>query len=389
MQKPIYFDYAAATPVRPEVMEAMAPYWQERFYNPSSPYQAGRQVRLDLDAARSRVAKVLGAKPTEIIFTAGGSEANNLAILGLLGRYPHQKFLALQTEHKTISACLAAVENAGGQSELVPVTVGGQVNLDQLRQAIDDNTVLVSCAYANSEIGAIQPLAQIAGLIQAVRTGRQRRGNNLPLYLHSDAAAAGLLSVSVSRLGVDLLSLNAGKIYGPKYSGGLYVRTGVALSPLIYGGGQERGLRSGTENAAAAVGLATALELVQQERKAESQRLSELSQYLWDQLQIKVDGITLNGSWDKRLPGNLNFWVEGICGETAVHHLDREGVMVATGSACSAGNESPAAALLAIGLTPEQANASLRLTLGRHTTRHDIGRFLEIFPPLVERLRQI
>lgn len=387
--KPIYFDYAAATPVRPEVLEAMAPYWQDQFYNPSSPYAAGRRVLHDLDQARKRVAKVLGAKPTEIIFTAGGTESINLAIMGVARLYPDKQFVALQTEHDSVTACLNAIAKAGGRAKLVPVTAGGQADLEELSGAIDDDTVLVSYAYGNSEIGSIQLMPKVTALINAIRTARERRGVDLPLYLHSDASAAGLLSLEVSHLQVDLMSMNAAKFYGPKQSGALYVRTGVKLQPLIYGGGQERGLRSGTESTASAIGFATALELIQDERKSESRRLTELSQYLWHQLQAKLNGINLNGTLTNRLPGNLNFWIEGISGETAVQHLDREGVMVATGSACSAGHEDPSSVLLALGLTAEQANASLRLTLGRQTTRDEIEAFLQIFPKVVERLRQI
>ena len=385
--KRIYLDYAAATPVDPIVERAMAPFAADEFANPSSLYTEGRLARQTLDDARHRIAQCLGAKSSEVVLTAGGTEAVNLAILGVGRRFPGAKVVTTAIEHQAVLGCVEALADEGHQTELVKVNNRGLVEPESVERAIDDQTVLVSIGLVNSEIGTIQPLAKIAAIIKEARADRTARGIELPIYLMSDAsAAAGLVSLQVSRLGVDLLVLNSAKIYGPKLSGGLYVRTGTDLKPLIYGGGQERGLRSGSQSVGLAVGLATALELADESRIDETGRLAALRDQLKAGL-LDIDGVTVNGDDRHGLPNNLNVTIPDVSGEELVYHLDRARLAVATGAACSASSDQPSHVLLAIGLSPEQANQSLRLTLGRPTTESDVATTVTLITNTVKRLR--
>ena len=246
MSTPLYLDYAAATPMDPEVLAAMRPYFTEQFYNPSATYLAAVGVRKDLEAARARIAQILGARPSEIIFTAGGTEANNLAIKGVLAQYPEGDMVVSAIEHESVLRTAHASKN---EVREIPVTPAGMVGPDSVIKLVDDRTVLVSVMYANNEVGSVQPIHQIALALDEIKRERRKAGNDLPLYLHVDAAqAAAYLDLHVSRLGVDLMTLNAGKIYGPKQCGLLFMASHVRLSPQTLGGGQERGKRSGTEN---------------------------------------------------------------------------------------------------------------------------------------------
>lgn len=371
-EKRVYLDYAAATPVDASVLSAMEPYFSEQFANPSSLYAEGRAARLALDDARKRVAHVLGARTGEVVFTAGGTEAINLAIRGVMKSYPQGEVLAAATEHQAVLACIEGLGlRAGG---LVGVKKNGKVKLDELEQKISDKTVLVCAAAVNGELGTIQPLADVAAVIAKVRADRRKRGTSAPIYLFSDAsAAAGHVSLQVSRTGVDILALNGGKIYGPKQSGALYVRHGVNLAPVIYGGGQERGLRSGTESLVQAVGFAAALALADKLRAGEERRQYELRKGLLKDLE-QINGFSLNNP-QHSLPGIVNFSVDGVNGEDLVYKLDAAGFAVATGAACAATSDEPSHALLAIGLSAKQANASLRISFGRTTTEHNLVDF--------------
>jgi cysteine desulfurase len=364
----IYLDYAAATPVDPMVFDAMKPFFTEQFANPSSLYSSARVTREALVAARASVANTLGAKPTEIIFTAGATESINLAIQGVMQNFPDGHMVTTAIEHEAVLETAQLFD-----CSVAPVNPLGVVDHNDIIKIISEKTVLVSVMMANNEVGTIQPIKEIAAEIAKIRAQRQASDNQLPLYLHTDAAQAGTtLDLHVSRLGIDLLTLNGGKMYGPKQSGILYVRTGVQLKPLIYGGGQERGMRSGTENVAFAVGFAKALELAQTTRKAEAHRLTGLR----DQLQKTVTGaipqIIVNGDQKRRLPHNLNITLLGLDGEAAVLYLDNAGVQASTGSACSIGSDQPSHVLLAMGRTPAEANASLRFTLGKDTTEGSV-----------------
>lgn len=364
----IYLDYAAATPVDPEVLVAMQPYLSDRFYNPSATYLAAKAVADDIHEARVSIASWLGAKPSEILFTAGGTEANNLAIAGVISQYPDGNVVISGIEHASVRQPAAAYEYREA-----PVSGEGFVDMTALKKLIDNNTVLVSIMYANNEIGTVQPLKEIATLLQKVRQTRREQGNERPIYLHTDACqAANYLDLHASRLGVDLMTFKGGNIYGPKQSGVLYVRTGLVLRPQTLGGGQERGLRSGTENVAGVVGLAAALDKAQQMRGEESKRLQALRDDFIKRLAVACPGATINGSLKKRLPNNISVTFPGVDNERLMMQLDFAGIMCAVGSACSASSDEPSHVLKAIGLSDAEAQSTLRFSLGRQTTQADI-----------------
>ncbi len=386
----MYLDHAATTPVDPVVLQTMLPYLETDYANPSSLYAAARETRAAVEAARHTIANVLGARVTEIIFTSGGTESNNLALQGVLRAHPGAHWITSVIEHDAILACVEPLKQAGHEAAIVPVTAAGIVEAAVVEAAITDQTVLISLMLANNEIGTIQPVAEMAKRIARIRADRSRRGINLPLYLHTDAVqAANYIDLHVTRLGVDLLTLNGSKIYGPKGTGLLYVRTGTRLKPLMYGGGQERGRRSGTENVAGIAGLAKALEITTSRRAAEAHRLAPLRDHLAAALTAAIPDITQNGGPKHRLPNNLNLTIPGAEGEAMVLYLDNAGIMASTGSACSTGNLDPSHVLLALGRTPAEANASLRLTLGRPTDQAAIDTVIKILPPIIQRLREL
>jgi len=378
--QPLYLDYAAATPVDPQVIAAMEPYFSQQFYNPSALYQAAHDVRRAIDQARIAVAGYLGARPAEIVFTAGGSEANNLAVHGVMRLHAGANLLVSAIEHDSVLATAAQYDH-----KLMPVTEQGIIDLTALPSLIDDQTVLISAMYANNEIGTIQPIREIAALLAAVRRDRRSRGVAAPLYLHVDGAqAANYLDLQVSRLGADLLSLNGGKIYGPKQSGLLFVKAGITLEPLVYGGGQERGLRSGTENVPGIIGFAKALQITQYMRHDEARRLQAVQQYFSSKLAEQIPSAVINGSRKHRLPNNVHITIPGSDNERLIFGLDAAGIMAAAGSACSASSDTPSHVLKALGLSDDVARASLRFTLGRSTTNAGIDRLLETLKTLLQ-----
>lgn len=374
----IYLDYAAATPMDSGVVAAMQPYWTEQFYNPSALYLAARAVNADIKSARAKVAGILGAKPSEIIFTAGGTEANNLAIHGVMQQFPDAELVASAVEHDSV------LEPAKGHNSLIaPVDKHGVVVMSELEKLISEKTVLVSVMLANNEVGSIQPVADIAHLLADVCSQRQKTGNKLPLYLHTDAAqTTNYLDLHVSKLGVDLMTINGGKIYGPKQSGLLYVKTGVQLAPQIMGGGQERGVRSGTENVASIIGFTKALALADSRRKTEAERLKKIQKEFITQIEAKIPGAIINGSLKSRLPNNVHITIPGKDNERLMMELDERGIQCATGSACSASNDEPSHVLKAMGLSEADAQSSLRFTMGAHTDASEITK-------TVDSLRQI
>ncbi|HSW66692.1 MAG TPA: cysteine desulfurase family protein [Bacillota bacterium] len=364
----VYLDYAAATPMDDAVLAAMQPYFSERFYNPSATYSAARQVRGDLEAARAQVAHWLGARPAEIVFTAGGTEANNLAIRGVMAAYPDGNVVVSAIEHESVLATAQAYD-----CRIAPVTADGLVDVDKLMALVDDGTVLISVMYANNEVGTIQPIRKITAAVEVIRKARQANGNIRPLQVHTDAAqAAAYLDLHTARLGVDLLSINAGKIYGPKQVGALFVSAGLRLQPQVSGGGQEGGLRSGTENVAGAVGLAAALDLVQNRRSDEARRLQQLQQLFFEQLTAEIPGVVINGSRKNRLPNNVHITLSGQDNERLIFALDEQGIVCAAGSACSASDEEPSHVLKAMGISDVAAQASLRFTMGAGTTEAQV-----------------
>ncbi len=376
----IYLDHAAATPLDPTVLVAMQPFFTDQFYNPSASYLAAQQVRAALEAARAEVAQVLGAKAREITFTAGGTESDNLAIAGVMRLYPQANVVVSAIEHD------AVLEPAGQfNCSLALVNGQGMLDLTDLEQKINDQTVLVSVMYANNEVGTVQPLRCIGQLLQVIRENRRKSGNTLPLYFHTDACqAANYLDLHVSRLGVDMMTLNGSKIYGPKQSGILYAASHVRLEPLIRGGGQERGLRSGTENVAAAVGFARALTLAQERRTAEGQRLTQLHVFALKQFGTELPKVVINGSRKHRLPNNIHLTIPGADNERLLMELDQHRILAAAGSACSASSDTPSHVLRAMGISDADAQASLRLTMGRTTTEADMKKVINTLATLAK-----
>lgn len=369
MKKTIYLDHAAATQMDDSVLAAMLPYFGQKYYNPSATFLAAQGVSDDLKSARAEIASIVGVNPAEVYFTAGGTEANNLAIQGVMAQYPNANIVVSAIEHDSVLDSASKYD-----CRIAPVDENGQIDLVSFSALIDKDTVLVSVMYANNEIGSIQPLRAIRGIVDEKIRQRQLAGEaSVPLYFHSDACqAAAYLDLHISSLGVDMLTLNGGKIYGPKQSGVLIVTNHIRLEPLILGGGQERGLRSGTENVAGCIGFSRALTLVQLRRKQESKRLLALRSLLADELSQVAPLAMINGDIKHRLPNNLNISFPGIDNERLMMELDEAGIMVAVGSACSASSDQPSHVLKAIGLSDDQARSSLRLTMGVDTSESQI-----------------
>lgn len=375
----IYLDHAAATPLDERVLLAMRPYFTELFYNPSSPYSAALSVRRDYEAAKQVIASSIGAKPDELVMTAGATESVNLA-LGSIGGH----MVTANIEHHAVLEAAKRRDHT-----IVSANEKGMVTAEVVRAAIRPDTQLVSIALANNELGTIQPIRDIAAVVRSVRSERLARGDKTPLYLHSDASqGAGLIDIHVARLGVDLLTLNAGKVYGPKQVGLLFAASSVRLTPQIVGGGQERGLRSGTENVAGAIGFAKAMELAERHRKSESERLRGLRDGLQKQLVETFADAVISGSEKRRLPGHLHISFPNIDAERLVFALEMRGVLVATGSACAANKGTRSHVLTAIGLAPEVADGSLRLTLGHLSTEENTKKAGEIIIEEIQRERK-
>jgi cysteine desulfurase len=375
----IYLDHAAATPLDERVLVAMRPYFTDLFYNPSSPYAPALIVRRDYEAAKQAIAQTIGAKGDELVMTAGATESINLAF-GSVGGH----VVTANIEHHAV---LEAARRAS--HTIVESDKKGIVTTNTVRAAIRPDTQLVSIALANNELGTIQPLRDIAAIIQAERNARLMRGDTTPIYLHSDASqGAGLLDLHVARLGVDLLTLNAGKVYGPKQVALLWTASHVRLVPQIVGGGQERGLRSGTENVAGVIGFAKAMELAERHRKTESERLRILRDTLQEQLSQQFPDTIVSGHPKRRLPGHLHVSFPNIDAERLVFALETRGVLVATGSACAANKGTRSHVLTAIGLDAASADGSLRLTLGHLSTSENTARAASIIIEEIERERQ-
>jgi cysteine desulfurase len=379
----IYLDHAATTPVDELVVEAMLPYFGTRFGNPSSIHSFGRAALEALDDARERVADVLGASRKEIVFTGGGSEADNLAIKGVAlaqreaGKGAHVITSAI--EHHAVLHAVEQLEAFGFETTVLPVDADGLVRPDDLRAAIRPDTVLASIMYANNEIGTVQPLAELGAICH-------ERG----VLLHTDAVqAAGALPLDVIALNVDLLSLAAHKFYGPKGVGVLYVRRGTQLLPQINGGGQERRRRAGTENVAGIVGLTTALRLAEERRAGYVAQCMALRERLLAGIAERIPESYLNGHPTKRLPNNANVAFDGVEGESVLLLLDQQGVAASSGSACTSGALEASHVLLALGLPHERAIGTVRFTLGKDTTQAEIDYLLDVLPPLIEQLRSV
>lgn len=375
----IYLDYAAATPTDEEVLAAMQPYFTDKFYNPSANYLAAKQIKEDIIQAKKTIAAELGVRHSEIIHTSGGTESNNLAITGVMDLYPDKQLLVSAVEHESILNPAKKYD-----AKLIPVNPNGLVDLGKLNMLINDDIVLISVMLANNEVGTVQPLAKVAEIIRQIRLDRQKRGIDLPLLLHTDACQAPCyMDVNVNRLGVDLLTLNGGKIYGPKGSGILFVKAGLQLVPQLLGGGQQRGLRSGTENPAGIIGFAQALKIASAKRSEEHTRIEALRQQFIEGLASKVPTAIINGSAKKHLPHIVSVTLPGIDNERLLYQLDEAEVLAAAGSACSASSDKPSHVLAAMGISDEQAQNSLRFSFGRMTTKRDIDQLLDLLEQLI------
>ncbi|HEX6037220.1 cysteine desulfurase family protein [Longimicrobium sp.] len=378
MPEPVYLDHAATTPPRPEVQAAMLRVLGERWGNPSSVHRWGRDARATLDDARARLAAVIGASPAEIVFTRGGTEADNLAVRGRARAEGARAVAVSAIEHKAVLATADALAAEGVPVRAIVVDGDGLVEVDALTEiARSDRPAVVSVMWANNETGAIQPVERIAALCA-----------DAGVAFHTDAVQAlGKVPVRMDAIPATLAAFSAHKLGGPRGTGALFVRRGTKLYPLLHGGGQERGLRSGTEDVAGAVGLALAAELAESEREAEMARLATLRDRLQTGLCARVPGLRVNAAGAPRLPTILNVSAPGADAEMLLMALDREGVAVSSGSACSSGAVEPSHVLTAMGLPAEVAGPSVRFSLARETTAEDIDRVLEVFPSVVERVR--
>lgn len=381
--KRIYLDHSATTPVAPEVLEAMLPYFGEKFGNASSLHSFGLEAKEALEDSRAKVASLLGAQPEEIIFTSGGTESDNLALKGIGYRSKEKglgnHIITSSIEHPAILETCRKLETQGFEVTYLPVTKDGLVDPGTLESAIRKETVLISVMHANNEIGTIQPLKEIGELAE-----------EKDVFFHTDAVqTAGKIPIDVNDMGLDLLSISAHKLYGPKGVGALYVRKGTRLDSIVQGGGHESGLRSGTENVAGIVGLARAADLASQEMASEAKRLSDLRDKLAKMVLGSVKEAWINGSMIKRLPGNLNFGFRYVEGESLLLFLDSRGIAVSTGSACSSKKLEPSHVLMSLGLKPEECHGSLRITMGRSNTEEDVDYVARSITEAVERFRSI
>jgi cysteine desulfurase len=377
--KRIYLDNAATTPMDPEVLKAMLPFLSDAFGNPSSIHSFGQETRAVVEEARDKIATLIGARSEEIVFTGGGTEADNFAIKGAAfaneGKGDH--IITTSIEHHAVMESCKFLERRGFRITYLPVGIDGLVDTQDVKKAITDRTILISVMHANNEVGTIEPLAEI---------GKIAREEGI--YFHTDAVqTVGHIPVNVDDLGIDLLAMSAHKLYGPKGVGALYIRKGTKLIPFIHGGEQERRRRAGTENVPAIVGFGKSAEIAQREMDGEAKWLIYLRDKLIKGLMERIEHIHLNGHPTQRLPNNVNVSIEFVEGESMLLNLDLEGIAASTGSACSSSSLEPSYVLLAMGFPQELAHGSLRFSLGRETTEEDIQSVLEVLPRIIDKLR--
>jgi cysteine desulfurase len=385
-KKKIYLDYAATTPVDLRVLKAMIPYFSEKFGNTMSLHSLGQEAKTALEESREVVADLMGAKPSEVIFTSSATESNNLALKGIAfsNKDRGRHIIISSIEHPCILESAKWLEGQGFEVTKLKVDKYGLVDPEDVRKAIKKETILVSVMHANNEIGTIEPIEEIGKIIKT-----QNSKLKTQIYFHTDAAQTfGKIPIDVKKMNVDLMTVNSHKMYGPKGAAALFVREGVKIEPILHGGGHEMGLRSSTVNVAAIVGFATACKIAKREMKKETKRIKKLSDKLIKGVLNKIPGSHLNGHPIKRLPNIINFWFEGIEGESLVIKLDLMGIALSTGSACSTQKLKASHVLLAIGLKPEQVQGSLRISLGRWTTKEEIDYLLEVLPRAIEQLRK-
>ena len=380
--KRIYLDYAATTPVHPEVVKAMMPYFSDEFGNASASHSYGQKAKAAINEAREKVAVLIGSQSDEIIFTSGGTEANNFAIKGLAyaNRLKGNHIITSTIEHHSVlETCKFLKEEGIVEVSYLPVDKYGLVNPQDVRKAITSKTILISIMHANNEIGTIEPIAEIGNIATEAK-----------VYFHTDAVqTTGHIAINVDEIGVDLLSISAHKLHGPKGAGALYVRKGTRLASLMHGGGQEQSLRASTENIPCIVGFGKAAELAVSNITQEANRLTCLRDKLIEGLLEKMDHVHLNGHPAIRLPGNVNISIDHMDGEPILQNLDSEGICASTGAACSSSSTKSSHVLLALGQSPEQIQGSLRFTLGLETSEEDIVRLLDVLPGIVEKVKNL
>jgi cysteine desulfurase len=388
--KRVYLDYNATTPVEPEVLNAMLPYFSGEFGNAASIHTPGQRARAAVETAREQVAALIGARAQEIVFTSGGTESDNHAIFGVVGQAflpvpssknpdPSPHIITTAIEHEAVLNACQALEKSGVHVTFLAPNPQGQIDLDELQQAVRPETVLITVMHANNELGTVQPLEEIG-----------RIAKEQDIYFHADAVqSAGKVPIDVNKLGVDLLSLSAHKFYGPKGIGALYIRSGTRLRQLLYGGHHQRGFRPGTENVAGIVGLGKAAEIARKSLADDARRVSALRDKLQQGLLHSVPQSRVNGSASPRTPNTTNIVFPGLEGEALLIALDLKGLACSTGAACSSGAVEPSHVLTGIGLPPEEARASLRFSLGRHTSEEEIEFALQVVPAAVEQLREL
>jgi len=375
----IYLDHASTTPTRPEVVKVMLPFFTDAFGNPSSIYSYGQEAKGAVEEARTKTAELIGARSEEIVFTSGGTEADNFALKGVAYANEHKgnHIITTSIEHHAVMEVCKFLGRRGFTITYLPVDEYGLVDPQDVKKVITDKTILISIIHANNEVGTIEPISEIGKIAKEAE-----------VYFHTDAVqTVGHIPVNVDKLKVDLLSISAHKLYGPKGVGALYIRKGTKLVSLMQGGEQEKRRRGGTENVPAIVGLGKAVELAGQEMGKEAEWLAYLRDKLIKGLGEKIDHIRLNGHPTRRLPNNVNVSVDFVEGESMLLNLDLEGICASTGSACSSASLEPSHVLLALGLSPEQAHGSLRFTLGRENSEEDMKRVLKVLPGIVARLR--
>ena len=385
IEKLIYMDYAATTPTRQEVVNTMLPYMTTNFGNPSSIYTLAQDARNAVDSARKTISKILGSRSSEIVFTSGGTESDNTAIKGVSFAMKHlgNHIITSMVEHHAVLHTCQQMEQFGFDVTYLPVDHNGQVRIEDLENSVTENTILVSIMYANNEIGTIQPIKDM------VRTVKNKANElSKTIVFHTDAVqAVGHVDIDVTELGVDMLSMSAHKFYGPRGVGALYVKRGTPFESLLAGGGQERQRRSGTENVPGIVGMAHALQLTHTDRKHESLRISKMRDRVVTELSNSVENLVFNGHPINRLDNNVSVSFKGVEGEPVLMGLDFAGICASSGSACSSASVEPSHVLLAIGRSAEEAQGTLRITLGRDNSEEDIDYLLDVLPNLVNKLR--
>ncbi len=384
-----YFDYAATTPTDPEVLRTMIPFLRREFGNASSTHRLGQNARIAIDQAREKIAHFLNCLSEEIIFTGSATEANNLAIFGSIGKIAKNfttkpQIITTRIEHHSILYPIESLKRDEFEVVFVNPRKNGIIDPQEIKKRLNKNTVLISIMYANNEIGTIQPIKEIGGIIRDFRISQK---SGFPIF-HTDAVQAiNYLNCDIKELKADLLTLSGHKIYGPKGIGALFIKTGIQIEPVIYGGGHEFGFRAGTENVAGIVGLGKAVELIKKHKKATKKIMGFRNKIIKSLLKIR--GAQINGSIENRLPNNVNIGFAGAEGESVLMSLDQQGIFVSTGSACSTKDLKPSHVLRSIGLTPAETHGSIRITLGRYTTKKEIDYLLKTIPEALKRIRAI